>query len=198
VIFVVALGIYIQLQSHRSTNAPQVQNRNQQQEVQQSSDQFVSQKDLNATGKTYVSEEYGFEFQYPQNWYIAGQYSLVDDSIQLLSNYKNADSFDSGNAPTNLKSIFFEVSAIDANSTLDDLKPQSDSTGQLLKFEKFTTSQGFEGRKAVMHSNDDPAGDHTGIFFIKNGLEVSFFIGLNSEDQISLFGQILSTFKFTK
>lgn len=144
--------------------------------------------------KTYANTKFGFEFKYPNSWYIVGAASLTNHDAQLLSNYKNADSLDLGSTPADLKSIFFETYKVGNNSTLDDLKPK---TG-LVSFERFTTIQGLEGRKVVDYLSDAPVGNHTHIFFLKNGLVVSFSLGTGSEDQAKLLEQILSTFKFAK
>ncbi len=147
--------------------------------------------------KTYTDNQFGFEFQYPGNWYMVNVHSL-NDGAQLLSNYIDADSFSFGSRPDDAEDIFFGISDIQKNLTLDDLKrkPSNDNYYRLVSFEKFMTSSGIEGRKEVIYSNDHPMGNHTTIFFIKNGLEVDFKLGMYSEDQVKLLEQILSTFRF--
>lgn len=170
------------------------QNQQTDNSPQQQTQQTPPAVDETASWQIYNNTRFGFEFKYPGNWYIVGTHSLINHDAQLLSNYKNADSFDLGSTPGDLKSIFFETYDIGKNSILDDLKPKSG----LVSFEKFTTSQGLEGRKSVAYLSDAPVGNHTHIYFLKNGLVVSFSLGTGSEDQVKLLEQILSTFKFTK
>ncbi len=120
---------------------------------------------VSANWKIYSNAKYAFEFKYPLNWYIVGQSSLVNHDAQLLSNYVNANTFSLENTPNDLKNIFFEVITVNSTSTLNDLKPKSDKYFQLIKFDKFITNQGVEGREVIVHSSDMPVGNHTSILF---------------------------------
>jgi len=140
--------------------------------------------------QTYRNEEYGFEIKYPEGWYLNDQ-----SSIMLLSNYENARSFDLGNVPDDMESIFIETKIVEPDLALDDFRPSSDEIIQLIKFEKFVTNQGLEGRKIVLYFNDHPTGYHTRIFFLgSDGGKITFSLGVMSEDIQDIFNQILATF----
>jgi len=194
VVVVILLGIVFYLAFSRKDNY-QASNEVQPaaNEIQGSEEGDATEVEANSAWKTYTNSEFSFEFQYPSEYYIVGEHTLLNHDAQLLSNYEREEDNNLPNLKEDAENIFFETYTVAQGTTLDGLKPKTN----LVSFEKFITKAGLEGRKVVVYSEDQPVGNHTYFVFLQNNRVIHFSLGSMSEDKVSLLEDILATFKFT-
>lgn len=194
IVVVILLGVIVYISLvNKNDYQPVTENQSTNNEFKNVGKTEESQIELNSDWKTYTNSQFSFEFKYPQDWYIVGKHTLVNNDAQLLSNYEREEDNNLPNLNADAENIFFKTYTVAKNTTLDDLKPKIN----VVSFDKFTTNAGLEGRKVVIYSEDQPVGNHTYFVFLQNNRVIHFSLGSMSEDQVKLLEKILGGFKFT-
>lgn len=157
---------------------------------------------------TYTNKRYGYTISYPKNWFVDTTYS--EDAITQRgdpndadfiggdtnwSNYK--DSFDLGNTPKDIQTVFLMIFKQDKAKTLDEF----------LKIENFDFTKkeavqinGVAGVRISGGNFDVPDQNVEHVILMKNGLFFTFSngVGEKSADAKDILETMISTFKFKK
>ena len=128
--------------------------------------------------KTYKNDEYGLEFEYPQNWLAPTDHLL---STRVLIDFNNGFSIEKG--------IFYNQD-LGRVMTVDELLGSK-------QYEKIIID-GKEARK-IVDSNSSKAPNST-VVYITSDTKGNIITVINQDNQIdpNTFNRILSTLKFTK
>ena len=146
-------------------------------------------KDEIADWQTYRNEEYGFEVKYPENWsvVIRGNYQVHFLDIENLG-------FDTYSEPGE-GNIFITMDKLQDNQ---DLPSQYYSKSTIII--DGNSAVRYEGIKGG-HDQLNPSIIYTSIYLIKNDKKIKFNFSnrvsdKNDDKYITIFNQILSSFKF--
>jgi len=155
---------------------------------------------------TYTNKRYGYTISYPKNWFVDTTYS--EDAITQRGDPSNADfiggdtnwsnykgSFDLGNIPKDIQTVFLMISKQDKATTLDEyLKIEN------FDFDKKESVQinGITGVRISGGHFDVPDPNVEHIILMRNGLFYNFSNGMGEKslDARNILETMISTLKF--
>jgi hypothetical protein len=141
-----------------------------------------------AAWKTYTSDKYGFQLQYPNGWF-----AYTDNASDVF--FQSSKEI-SGGIP-GPHSDAFEIKSIPSKESLDSFIASLEKQAGII-YDKVAVKIGdLDGIKAVSNCEGSGCGAPE-WFAARNGIVYHFSTNLGYENNQRNFDQILSTFKFTK
>lgn len=194
VILLVAGGVYAGMQiGRKQTASNEIVTDTEITNIPVSKPTVVPTIDETANWKTYRNEKYGFEMKYPDNWIV----NIADDSIRFQTFPEPSPGY--GGFPGGKNDIQISLS-VKANSEGLDLEKffAKQSLGRIVKSKQSIVLGNISG---IIATYDEEVGaGMSEVYSVANNflIEGIVFCGSNDvkEKAISIFDQILSTFKF--
>jgi len=170
-------------------------------QTEQANNQLPESSDSTDNLQTYTNSQLGFEFKYPQDWYIS-QYENLDNNIKRITVSNTNLEVSKANMPIDFKRVWIAYdNSIETNQSIEDeLKSGKSSEGSVVD-------------KSVINNKDILINLYTyntigGIgakaFWSKSNSErysaiIATEIGKSNQDQeLEILKEILTTFKFIK